>query len=119
MPQEAPKPIVPPLLQEPDREENLAKAETALTKAWEALPGPPLTENAASGMALSALELAANWDQFQWLLDAVRKGCERRPAPVEMRRIFTMRFPAADGLTDDAVDKSDYMGGYRKRATGE
>ncbi len=110
-----PNQIVPPLLQEASKKLNMLRAEAMISEEWEGLPGSPLTPNVLKSLAKSALELAADWDQMQWLIDTVRKGCERRPAPIEMRRIFTMRYPAADGLSDDMADKSDHMGGFKKR----
>lgn len=66
-----------------------------------------MTENAINGWALSLLELANDWTEAQWLVDKVRSGGQRRPAPIEMRRLFCQKFTPADGLEDDKVDISD------------
>ncbi len=51
MPQQPPIRKNPPLLQEPDREENLAKARSLIADQWESLAGTPITPNALKSWA--------------------------------------------------------------------
>ncbi len=110
-----PKP--PALLQGPDKDDNLLKAEVMIAGTWELLPGPPLSAMALKGYALSLLEIAETWEQAEKLMELIRKGCDRRPTPIEMRRFYCEQIAEpADGLKDWDVDQSEFMTRFGRKA---
>lgn len=121
MPRQRPPQKQPILLAEPDREENLAKAKLLIAQQWEGLSGPPMTPNALSSWALSLLEIAEDWPKAELLVKEIRTGCERRPAPIEMRRFYCEQIgDPADGISDSWADLGQFMGsGFKKKVTGE
>lgn len=106
-------------------EENLKKARRAITY-WECLPSYSHSEHAADGLALTLLNLAADWEQADWLVAKVLACCPRRPTPIEMRRLFCSgafpptgpkkmgAFPPADGIEPSMLDISESMPNHRK-----
>ncbi len=107
----------PVLLQPPDRETNLAKAQLMIAQTWELLPGPPLNERVAQGYALCLLEIAETWEKAEKLMELIRKGCAHRPVPIEMRRFYCEQIgEPADGLKDWDVDQSEFMTRFGRKA---
>src|SRR6266700_806398 len=113
-----PKP--PALLQGPDKEENQLRAEVMIAETWETFSGPPLTSSALKGYGLSLLEIAETWERDERLLQLIRTGCERRPVPLEMRRIYEENIGVpADGIHDYQADQTEFMGKTFKRKSAE
>jgi len=109
-----PKP--PALLEPPDRETNLAKAQLIIAQTWDMLPGGPISQNALKGYALSLLEIAETWERAEKLMQLIRTGCNRRPVPFEMRRIYEENIGVpADGIHDWQADQNEFLGLNFKR----
>ncbi len=114
-----PQPIVqkpPALLQGPDKDKNLANAEILIAESWELLAGVPMTPATVKAWAFRALEIAETWERFEKLVDLVAKGCNRRPVPFEMRRIYEENIGVpADGVHDWQADQNEFLGGFKPR----
>ncbi len=109
-----PKP--PVLLQGPDKDDNQLRAEVMIAGTWEMLPGPPLSAMALKGYALSLLEIAETWERAEKLMQLIRVGCNRRPVPFEMRRIYEENIGVpADGIHDWQADQNEFLGGFKPR----
>lgn len=81
----------------------------------------PMTPNALKSWAKSLLEIADTWDHAEWLVEKIRKAGERRPTPIEMRRVYAQYHKPADGLEpwSRELDLSDVMPSYQKKSTGD
>ncbi len=105
-------PKTPPLLQEPDRANNLLKAELMIAETWEIFPGPTLTSGALKILGKCLLNIAETWTAAEALMELIRQSCQRRPVPFEMRRIYSDQIGMpADGIRDYEADLSQFMGG--------
>jgi hypothetical protein len=76
----------------------------------ESMAGFPQSDAGLRSLAKSIYELCGpDTVRGQWLIDRIRKGSIRIPAPIEMRRVYCQKHPPADGLEDNQVDISDHL----------
>lgn len=76
----------------------------------ESMVGFPQKDSGLQSLARSIHELCgADIERGQWLIDCIRRGSVRIPAPIEMRRVYCQKYPPADGLEDSQVDISDHL----------
>ncbi len=92
-------------------DKNIKTATLKLIEGWEGLSGSTLSPAGWKGLAKSLLELANTWGEAEYLIDKIRTGFERRPAPIEMRRVFCQKFKPADGIEDTDADMTRFAGG--------
>ena len=80
----------------------------------EFLAGYPRTEQGIDGLSRAFVRIVGTDDKAEWLINQIIDGCNRCPAPIEMRRIFARKYPPADGKSPADCDNFDLMDSGRK-----
>lgn len=76
-----------------------------------------MTPNALKGWAKSLLEIADTWERAEWLIEKIRAAGDRRPNPIDMRRVYAQYHKPADGLEpwSRELDLGDAMPSYSRK----
>lgn len=81
-----------------------------LVKKMESLGlGFPRTSDGIEAYTEQFMAITGTIDRALWLVDRCLTGCPRCPTPIEMRRIFELKYPPADGLASNVTDLSGLM----------
>ena len=98
-------------------EEQLTLSESIkLVRGWESLSlGFPKTPEGITALAKAFIDIAGTKEKGEWLSQKVIHGCSKCPTPIELRRIFSSKYPPADGKSVNDWDASDFMFGGGKR----
>lgn len=73
--------------------------------------GFPRTEEGIGAYAENFIAIVGTPERAAWLVARMLAGCPRCPTPIEMRRIFELKYPPADGVASNAADLSGLMDG--------
>lgn len=74
----------------------------------------PRTPEGVTALAEKFMQIAGDTEKAAWLSDRVLNGCSRCPTPIELRRIFALKYPPADGISANECDLADFMSGGGK-----
>lgn len=73
--------------------------------------GYPRTGEGFEALAEQFMAITGTVERAKWLVGRILTGCPRCPTPIEMRRIFELKYPPADGVGSNAADLSGLMDG--------
>jgi hypothetical protein len=71
--------------------------------------GFPRTQEGIEAFAGMFMSITGTLERAEWLVGRILIGCPRCPTPIEMRRIFDLKYPPADGISVNAADLSGVM----------
>lgn len=88
-----------------------------LVKKLESLGlGFPRTAEGIEAFTENFMAITGTVERATWLIGRMLAGCPRCPTPIEMRRIFELKYPPADGVGSNAADLSGLMDGPKGKA---
>ena len=88
----------------------LKSAALKLVKKMESLGlGFPRTSEGIDSYAEQFMAITGTVERATWLVNRCLTGCPRCPTPIELRRIFELKSPPADGLASIVTDLSGLM----------
>ena len=74
----------------------------------------PKTTEGITALAEKFMQITGDADKANWLCERVLNGCSRCPTPIELRRIFALKYPPADGIGANDCDLADFMAGGKE-----
>ncbi len=81
-----------------------------LVKKLESLGlGFPRTAEGIEAFTENFMAITGTVERATWLVGRILAGCPRCPTPIEMRRIFELKYAPADGVASNVADLSGHM----------